>query len=72
MRLQTRLNMEMPNDNTTSLDWSAIGRLVRRRTLESVSTYFQSLAAVPSNEPEALWDRLSSRSFWTGQDGLTD
>ncbi len=56
MRLQTKPNMEMPNDNTTSLDWSAIGRLVRRRTLESVSIYFHSLAAAQSNtepEPEA-------------------
>lgn len=56
MRLQTRTSMEMPNDNATSLDWSAIGRLVRRRTLESVSTYFHSLAAGQSDtdpEPEA-------------------
>ncbi|MCH7992897.1 MAG: hypothetical protein IIB57_00480 [Planctomycetes bacterium] len=44
----------MPNDNATSLDWSAIGRLVRRRTLESVSTYFHSLAAVPSNSDHEL------------------
>ena len=54
MRLQTKPNMEMPNDNTTSLDWSAIGRLVRRRTLESVSTYFHSLAAVQSNTDHEL------------------
>ncbi len=49
MRLQTKPSTKMPNDNTTSLDWSDIGRLVRRRTLESVSTYFHSLAAVQSN-----------------------
>ena len=54
MRLQTRPAMEMPNDNTASLDWSAIGRLVRCRTLESVSIYFHSLAAVQSNTDPAL------------------
>lgn len=54
MRLQTRSTIEMPNDNTTSLDWSDIGRLVRRRTLESVSTYFHSRADLPSNTDHAL------------------
>ncbi|MCH8146486.1 MAG: hypothetical protein IH987_00610 [Planctomycetes bacterium] len=45
--------MEIPNDNLTTLDWSAIGRLVRRRTLDSVSTHFRLLAAMPSNsDPE--------------------
>ena len=54
MRLQTKPTMEMPNDSATSLDWSDIGRLVRRRTLESVSTYFHSRADVPSNTDHAL------------------
>ena len=52
MRLQTKPTMEMPNDSATSLDWSDIGRLVRRRTLESVSTYFHSVAVLPpSTDP---------------------
>lgn len=49
MGLRTKPTMEISNDNLTTLDWSAIGRLVRRRTLESVTTHFRSLATVPSN-----------------------
>lgn len=46
MRWQPMEDNTTPCDHTTSLDWSAIGRLVRRRTLESVSEHFQSLAAI--------------------------
>ena len=45
MRWQPIEDTATPCDNAASLDWSAIGRLVRRRTLESVSAHFHSLAA---------------------------
>ena len=46
MRWQMMEDTGTPRDNTASLDWSAIGRLVQRRTLESVAEHFHSLAAV--------------------------
>ena len=45
MRLTTKPTPANECDQLMALDWSSLGRLVRRRTLDAVTLHFSTLAA---------------------------
>ncbi|MHC4697729.1 MAG: hypothetical protein ACYTFA_13410 [Planctomycetota bacterium] len=53
MRIKTMQPPSNECDQLMALDWSSLGRLVRRRTLDAVTLHFSALAAVAGQpEPE--------------------
>ena len=63
MRRMMLADVSYESDGVMSLDWAALGRLVRKRTLEAVALHFETLAAASGQVPRERSERSAqSRS----------